>query len=256
VKVYREICLCLVFLCLASPLLAQAPAPGLWAGQTNGGKPISVMVGSNSQVTGWTVGYVCNGASTQKSFSFPAGSCPIFSFGTFECGDVSGCFLGSSGFVNGSFLPQGGNLIGAGSVSDADHNPCCDVTFSFEATPPASGQPGCTPGNSNLCLGSGRFKVEATWQTAANSGIAGAVGLTSDTGYFWFFSSTNVEAVVKVLDACSFNNRYWVFAGGLTDVRVDLKITDTKTGTIKTYSNPLGTKFAPIQDTNALAVCP
>ena len=28
--------------------------------------------------------------------------------------------------------------------------------------------------------------------------------------------------VVKVLDACSFSNHFWVFAGGLTDVGVDL----------------------------------
>ncbi|HSS77993.1 MAG TPA: hypothetical protein VLV54_14780 [Thermoanaerobaculia bacterium] len=32
--------------------------------------------------------------------------------------------------------------------------------------------------------------------------------LTDETGYLWFFSNTNVEAVVKVLNACSFNQRF------------------------------------------------
>ena len=65
-------------------------------------------------------------------------------------------------------------------------------------------------------------------------------------------AATNVEAVVKVLDACGLNNRFWVFAGGLTDVNVVLMVTDTQTGNVKTYTNPQGTAFRPIQDTNAL----
>lgn len=34
-------------------------------------------------------------------------------------------------------------------------------------------------------------------------------------GYFWFFEEDNVEVVLKVLDACSFTDRFWVFAAGL-----------------------------------------
>ena len=29
----------------------------------------------------------------------------------------------------------------------------------------------------------------------------------------WFFSSNNREAIVKVVDGCSFNQRYWIFRG-------------------------------------------
>jgi hypothetical protein len=82
------------------------------------------------------------------------------------------------------------------------------------------------------------------------------VKLTSDSGYLWFFGSANIEAVVKVLDGCGTNNRYWVFAGGLTNVRVVLKVTDTMTGLIKKYVNPQGTAFQPIQDVSAFATCP
>jgi hypothetical protein len=65
-----------------------------------------------------------------------------------------------------------------------------------------------------------------------------------------------VELVVKALDGCSFNGRHWIFAGGLTDVAVTLTVTDTRSGEVKTYRNPLGTPFAPIQDTGAFPSCP
>ncbi len=61
--------------------------------------------------------------------------------------------------------------------------------------------------------------------------------------------------VVKVLNGCAFNSRYWTFAGGLTDVNVILTVTDTQTGTIQTCTNPQGTPFEPVQDINAFAAC-
>ncbi len=107
-----------------------------------------------------------------------------------------------------------------------------------------------------LTLNQNRFKVEAHWQTANGEGNAEAIELTDDTGYLWFFDPDNVEAVVKVLDGCAVDGRYWVFAGGLTDVNVVLKLTDTTTGVVRTYTNPAGTPFQPIQDTGAFASCP
>ena len=46
-----------------------------------------------------------------------------------------------------------------------------------------------------------------------------------------------------MLDACSFAQRFWVFAGGLTDVGTTLRITDTRTGAVQEYTNTLGTPF-------------
>ncbi len=114
----------------------------------------------------------------------------------------------------------------------------------------------CIPGDQTLCLAAGRFRVEATWTTAQGSGPAHAVPLTADTGYLWFFAPSNVEVVVKVLDACLFNQRFWVFAGGLTDVAVELRVTDSQTGQRRTYRNPLGAPYQPLQDTGAFATCP
>ncbi|MDQ6893068.1 MAG: hypothetical protein M3167_10355 [Acidobacteriota bacterium] len=114
----------------------------------------------------------------------------------------------------------------------------------------------CTPDQSTLCLNGGRFRVAASWRSTTDSGQAHAVGLTGDTGYFWFFSSGNVEAIVKALDGCAFNSRYWVFASGLTNVEVTLTVTDTQSGITRTYVNPVNTAFQPIQDTAAFATCP
>ena len=62
--------------------------------------------------------------------------------------------------------------------------------------------------------------------------------------------------VLKVLNACTFNNHYWVFAAGLTNVEVTLVVRDTQRGTVKTYVNPLGTAYLPLQDTLAFETCP
>lgn len=114
----------------------------------------------------------------------------------------------------------------------------------------------CTPSDTTLCLNADRYKVEADWRTTTSSGVGHAVELTADTGYFWFFNDDNVEVVVKVLEACGVNARYWVFAAGLTNVEVTLRVTDTKSGTVRTYTNPLGTAYKPLQDTNAFPTCP
>ena len=80
--------------------------------------------------------------------------------------------------------------------------------------------------------------------------------LTADTGYLWFFSAANAEAVVKVLDGCAVDGAHWVFAGGLTDLRTVLTVTDGKTGVARTYANPAGMPFRPIEDARAFSSCP
>jgi hypothetical protein len=115
----------------------------------------------------------------------------------------------------------------------------------------------CTPSATVMCLNNNRFKVEATFNTTGGQiGQAQVVKLTDETGYLWFFNSANIEVVVKALNACSFNSRYWVYAAGLTDVHAVLTVTDTQTGTVRTYNNPQGQAFLPILDSSAFATCP
>ncbi len=114
----------------------------------------------------------------------------------------------------------------------------------------------CVQGGSNLCLGdNGRFKVTVIWRTVQTFGPGQAGRLTPDTGYFWFFSPTNVELTIKVLNGCSLNNRYWVFLSGLTNLDSTITVTDTATGQTKTYTNPANTTFVTRLDTNAFATC-
>ncbi len=120
--------------------------------------------------------------------------------------------------------------------------------FVFERVDPPPPEP--------LVLGGGRFEVTAVWTTAAGSrGYGEPVALGPDSGWFWFFGEDNVEVMVKVLDACAFANRYWVFAAGLTDAGVELVVRDVAAGVERRYENPVGEPFLPIQDTTGLATC-
>ena len=115
----------------------------------------------------------------------------------------------------------------------------------------------CLADTTTLCLHNGRFHVTADWRNPDGANGKGrGVALTSDSGYFWFFEAANVELVVKVLDGCLSGETYWFFAAGLTNVEVTTTVTDTQTGFSKTYTNPLGTPFAPIQDTSTFSTCP
>jgi len=118
---------------------------------------------------------------------------------------------------------------------------------------------GCTTNSSVLCVGTGgRFAIQVSWKTSSGTNGDGSVVpfQTSDSGLFWFFSSTNWETMVKVLNACSLNNRYWVFSASTTNVHYELEVTDIQHGVTKRYFNYLGAPAPAITDTNAFATCP
>jgi photosystem II stability/assembly factor-like uncharacterized protein len=110
----------------------------------------------------------------------------------------------------------------------------------------------CVADPTTLCLNAGRFQARVAWRapTQASSGAGQAVPMTSDSGTFWFFSSNNVELVVKVVDGRAFNNKFWVFYGALTNVEYTITVTDTQTEVVKTYFNPQG-QLASVADTAA-----
>ena len=117
----------------------------------------------------------------------------------------------------------------------------------------------CVPNARTLCLSDGRFRVKAYWTTQLGgpSGPGTAVEESDETGAFWFFSADNVELVVKVLDGCATPlESFWVFAAGLTDVGVVLEVTDTASGIMREYENPVGRPFETITDTGAFLTCP
>ena len=114
----------------------------------------------------------------------------------------------------------------------------------------------CLPGPTTLCLLGDRFLVRALYETAAGArGFGEAIPLTSGSGGFWFFAPDNFELLVKLVDGCDWNGRFWVFGAGLTDVKVDLVVTDTWTGTVETWRSTQGEPFAPVQQIERFATC-
>jgi hypothetical protein len=154
---------------------------------------------------------------------------------------------GSESFTINLFSPTGGASLGSPSTAT--------VTITDDDSGPGGGT--CTATATVMCLNNGRFRVSGTFNPPSMvGGDARAVQLTDDTGYFWFFNAENVELVVKVLNGCPVNSRYWVFAGGLTNVEVRITVEDTVRGGTRTYTNPQRTPFQPIQDTQAFFTCP
>jgi membrane-associated phospholipid phosphatase len=130
-----------------------------------------------------------------------------------------------------------------------------DLVFFTQLTPVA-GTSICHPDATTLCLNDGRFEVQASWSTGTSSGAASVVSENGDSGQFYFFNPDNTELTVKILNACGVNDRYWVFASGLTNVEVLITVTDTQAGRVRQYFNPRGRAFAPVQDVSAFATCP
>lgn len=119
-------------------------------------------------------------------------------------------------------------------------------------------EPGtCTPAEHTLCLGGGRFRVEAGFTGSDGSPARASGGATDGDGTFWFFDQDNVDLVIKVLNGCSIDGRYWVFAGGLTGIPNSITIEDTRTATTTVMLGDGPTPLiGAISDTDAFATCP
>lgn len=160
--------------------------------------------------------------------------------------------------LNRDFLP----------ILDTAHFPVCGAAATPVASParvteraeitPLIAEGACVADADSLCLLNGRFEVTIDWETAAGGTGAGrAIPLTDQSGYFWFFDDANVELVIKVIDGCGYNDRFWVFAGGLTDVGTRLVVRDTQ-NPLATFERVklIGVPFAPILSIDAFATCP
>ena len=86
----------------------------------------------------------------------------------------------------------------------------------------------CIPDENTLCLNNERFKVQVAWESeqgGAGNGHAVPYG-SDDSGMFWFFSSGNLEMLVKVLNGCGYNDRFWVFFAATTDQEFAVTVTE------------------------------
>lgn len=96
-----------------------------------------------------------------------------------------------------------------------------------------------------------RWNVQVTWNLEdGTTGQGKVVTASADSTLYWFFQASNWELMTKVLDGCGANGRWWFFAGGTTNVGVVITVKDRRTGFSKSYTNPAGRAFLPIQDTS------
>lgn len=107
-----------------------------------------------------------------------------------------------------------------------------------------------TPGNcptnaSTLCL-LNRFTVTLRAKVNNPTGATDNGATIPANSQFGFFTTpniagpTDVQAFIKMLDATSINQGYWVFLGGLTDFELTYTVTDTQNGKQKIYRKPAG----------------
>ena len=187
------------------------------------------------------------GSGIERSWTNPQGTRfePIRETQAFAtCGAASAA--GAAGRVRLSAVPAGRAAeLHESSLTDADRA--------------AAASSACEASDTSLCLQRSRFEVRSDWliegddYDAVTAGLGTAIPRTADTGMFWFFSPDNVELVVKVLDGCRLNGHLWVLIGGLTDVGVNLVVTDSESGEARTYRSPDGSPFASVFDTAAFA---
>ncbi|HEY0782416.1 MAG TPA: hypothetical protein VGE98_08180, partial [Thermoanaerobaculia bacterium] len=79
---------------------------------------------------------------------------------------------------------------------------------------------------------------------------------TADSGLFWFFDASNWEVLVKSLNACGLNSRYWIFSASTTNVFYRMTVLDVREGVQKIYFNYPGPPAPAVTDTDAFATCP
>jgi hypothetical protein len=107
-----------------------------------------------------------------------------------------------------------------------------------------------------------RFLVTARWRTnplpgTITDGQAQVAGCAnSGSGLFQFFSPNNWEIMVKALNGCGLNNRYWVFSAATTNVFYRMEVLDVQRGVQKIYFNYPGPPAPAVTDVNAFPTCP
>ena len=115
----------------------------------------------------------------------------------------------------------------------------------------------CTADATTLCLGDGdRFKVTMVFNDGTSEEVGQAQDIGKrDSGLMFFFNPDNVEFLVKILNGCPINDRFWVFFAATTDREFTLSVTDTLSGQTLTYDNELGMPANAITDTDAFDTC-
>jgi pseudomonalisin len=119
-----------------------------------------------------------------------------------------------------------------------------------------SGPTTCTPNATTACVLNNRFQVKVRYRGAFDNNAAdtdalvksvtGFANSSFETAFFYFNNQNNIEMMIKILDQGDKNSAGQptidVLFGSATPLRIQLTITDTKSGTVKNYTSAYGTQ--------------
>ena len=117
--------------------------------------------------------------------------------------------------------------------------------------------PDCPDSGAAWCATGGRYLLTVDWkdpQGVRGKAIRVDTG-SEDSGLFYFFDPNNWELLVKVLNGCSINQRFWLLGAGNTDVEYVMKVEDRWSGQIRHYANAGGQAAPAVIDTDAFTYC-
>jgi len=118
---------------------------------------------------------------------------------------------------------------------------------------------GCTPNSTTVCLLANRFRVSVNYRNQFASppqpgdfvaARLNALAVNPDVGIFGLSDPQATEIMVRIADARPFAPRFDVYYGGLTDLEYWVNVTDTVTGTTRSYYNPPGKLGAGLDRTS------
>jgi hypothetical protein len=113
--------------------------------------------------------------------------------------------------------------------------------------------------STSLCLNN-RFSISALFRTGPPGSAESQAHTVSvanpGSGIFWFFAADNWEVMVKSINACALNNRWWIYTAATTDQFYRLTVYDVHAGAQKIYFNYPGPPAPAVTDSSAFATCP
>ena len=113
---------------------------------------------------------------------------------------------------------------------------------------------GCVPDAWTVCLLGGRFEITVNWedyQHVHRDAFVASAG-TPESALFYFRQAANWEFLIKIINGCSLNGKYWVYFAAATDVGYVVTVRDTQsTAPPKEYTNTLGTASPAVNDSGA-----
>ncbi len=149
------------------------------------------------------------------------------------------------------------NVAVEGSAGNQTVDAGSEITVSTSLSVRRPATPTACQAGGVLCLQDGRFQARLDWTDfEARQGNGFALQRSVHSGTFLFLDPENLSLFLRILDGCSTNGAYWVFAAADTTIRYSLTITDTETGATQTFSNPERNASAAIVEYQAFTTCP